>query len=98
MTQQDQQAAPPRRGSRFRMPSRRPAPAGAGAPSAPSQTGGLVRAVSGTTSRGIRQITQPLTRGIEQVAGQTEGVWRPVASILRWVSPLGWTILALGVA
>ena len=50
-----------------------------------------------TTSRGIRQITAPITRSIEQVADQTEGVWRPVAGILRWISPLGWTILALGV-
>src|SRR6478609_4877482 len=101
MTQQDQGATSSRRGGRFRMPSRRGAPAGAGAPvaaSAPTAatTGGRARAVPGTTSRGIRQITQPITRSIEQVAGQTEGVWRPVAGILRWISPLGWTILALG--
>lgn len=96
MTQQDQAETASRSGRRLRMPSRRggraaSVPAGraaarAGAPGAP-----------GTTSRGIRQITQPITRSIEQVAGQTEGVWRPVAGVLRWVSPLGWTILALGV-
>ena len=101
MTQQDQGATSSRRGGRFRMPSRKGAPARAGAPvaaSAPTAapTGGRARAVPGTTSRGIRQITQPITRSIEQVAGQTEGVWRPVAGILRWISPLGWTILALG--
>ena len=61
-------------------------------------------ASSGTTSRGIRQITAPLTRTVEhlehaaeQVAEQTQPVWRPVAGVLRWVSPLGWAILALGV-
>jgi len=104
MTQQDQEAAPSRRGGRFRMPSRTAAPAGAGAPVAGSPTGPSVsasgsraRAVAGTTSRGIRQVTQPLTRSIGQVAGQTEGVWRPVARVVGWVSPLGWTILALGV-
>ena len=101
MTQQDQGATSSRRGGRFRMPSRKGAPARAGAPvaaSAPTAatTGGRARAVPGTTSRGIRQITQPITRSIEQVAGRTEGVWRPVAGILRWISPLGWTILALG--
>ncbi|WP_343994603.1 DUF58 domain-containing protein, partial [Terrabacter terrae] len=47
--------------------------------------------------RGIRQTTQPLTRSIGQVARRTEGVWRPVARVVGWVSPLGWTILALGV-
>ncbi|MEW1952199.1 DUF58 domain-containing protein [Terrabacter sp. NPDC080008] len=107
MTQQDQEAARSRRGSRFRMPSRRPAPSGAGAPGAGSPTGTPTRAsgtsgprarsAAGTTSRGIRQITQPLTRSIGQVAGQTEGVWRPVARVVGWVSGLGWTILALGV-
>ncbi|KRB46938.1 DUF58 domain-containing protein [Terrabacter sp. Root181] len=96
MTQQDQGATSSRRGGRFRMPSRTGAPAGAGAPVAASaSTGGRARAV-GSTSRGIRQVTAPITRSIEQVAGQTEGVWRPVAGILRWISPLGWTILALG--
>ncbi|GAA1979107.1 DUF58 domain-containing protein [Terrabacter lapilli] len=104
MTQQDQEVAPSRRGGRFRMPSRPAAPAGAGAPVAGSPTGpsasasgARARAVAGTTSRGIRQVTQPLTRSIGQVAGQTEGVWRPVARVVGWVSPLGWTILALGV-
>ena len=100
MTQQDQGAASARLGSRFRMPSRPAAPAGAGAPVAASPAGrsaARAQAVGGTTSRGIRQITQPLTRSIGQVAGQTEGVWRPVARVVGWVSPLGWTILALGV-
>ncbi|HSU75051.1 MAG TPA: DUF58 domain-containing protein [Terrabacter sp.] len=100
MTQQDQGAASARLGSRFRMPSRPAAPGGAGAPVAASPAGrsaARAQAVGGTTSRGIRQITQPLTRSIGQVAGQTEGVWRPVARVVGWVSPLGWTILALGV-
>lgn len=88
MTQQDQGAASSHRGGHFRMPSRKGAPAGALAP--------VAGAGAGATSRGIRQITAPITRSIEQVAGQTEGVWRPVAGVLRWVSPLGWTILALG--
>jgi hypothetical protein len=48
-------------------------------------------------------VTEPITQTIGQighatgrVAQRTEGVWRPVAGVLRWVSPLGWTILALG--
>ncbi|MDN5765700.1 MAG: DUF58 domain-containing protein [Humibacillus sp.] len=55
----------------------------------------------GTTSRGIRQITQGVTQnlgqGLGQVADQTRPVWRPVSRVLGWVSPLGWSILALGV-
>ncbi|NUR15071.1 MAG: DUF58 domain-containing protein [Dermatophilaceae bacterium] len=89
-----------------------PAVAGGAASAVPGRTSGRARGgsgvpgasgasgasgVLGTTSRGIRQITAPITRSIEQVAGHTEGVWRPVAGVLRWVSPLGWTILALGV-
>ena len=31
------------------------------------------------------------------LAERTRPVWRPVATGLRWVSPLGWAILALGV-
>ena len=31
------------------------------------------------------------------LAERTRRVWRPVASGVRWVSPLGWAILALGV-
>lgn len=44
-------------------------------------------------------------RASGELAGRTEGirsatrpVWAPVAAFLRWVSPLGWSILALGVA
>ena len=44
-----------------------------------------------TTVRGrIRQAGRTL-------AERTRPVWRPVATGLRWVSPLGWAILALGV-
>ncbi|GAB3063624.1 DUF58 domain-containing protein [Intrasporangium mesophilum] len=58
----------------------------------------LASRVTGTTSRSIRQVTQPVTRTISRVAEQTQGVWRPVAGVFGWVSPLGWTILALGLA
>ncbi len=73
-------------GSRPRAAAR-PAPAGREKPA------GLVGLTRGIT----RPVTQPVTRAVAQVADQTRPVWRPVAHVLRWVSPLGWTILALGV-
>lgn len=51
----------------------------------------------GRTRSITRPITQPVTRAVAQVADQTRPMWRPVAHVLHWVSPLGWTILALGV-
>lgn len=66
-----------------------------------SRVTGSLASSFGTTSRGIRQITQGVTQtvghGLGQVADQTRPAWRPVLRVLRWVSPLGWTILALGV-
>ncbi|MGN6754420.1 MAG: DUF58 domain-containing protein [Intrasporangium sp.] len=59
---------------------------------------GTVSQMAGATSRGIRQLTQPLTQTLTQAAQQARPVWRPVVGVLRWVSPLGWAILALGVA
>ncbi|WP_083707500.1 DUF58 domain-containing protein [Intrasporangium flavum] len=74
-----------------------PAPAGG---SAGASGRGAARSARGSTSRGIRHVTQPITQTIGhatgRVAQRTEGVWRPVAGVLHWVSPLGWTILALG--
>lgn len=53
-----------------------------------------------TTSRRIRQLTTPLTQAVSQVSEQSRPVLtrvlRPVLGRLRWVSPLGRTILALG--
>ena len=57
----------------------------------------VVGDLASTASRGIRQVTQPLTRSLGHVAQASQGVWRPVAGVVRWISPLGWTILALGV-
>ena len=39
-----------------------------------------------------------LSRRTERLRSATRPVWGPVAAFLRWVSPLGWSILALGVA
>ena len=74
------------------------APRNRRAAKAKSRTTSTVSQVAGTTSRGIRQVTQPLTQTLTHVAEQARPVWRPVAGVLRWVSPLGWAILALGVA
>ena len=74
------------------------APGNRRAARATSRTAATVGQVAGTTSRGIRQITQPLTHTLTHVAEQARPVWRPVAGVLRWVSPLGWAILALGAA
>ena len=34
---------------------------------------------------------------LERLRGATRPVWQPVVGVLRWVSPLGWAVLALGV-
>ena len=36
-------------------------------------------------------------RRLGPVAGRTKPVWGPVVDVLRWVSPVGWTVLAVGV-
>jgi hypothetical protein len=57
---------------------------------------------------GLRQVTEPLTRTVSETAARvaetatrvaetTRPYWRPVAGVLRWVSPLGWSILGLGI-
>ncbi len=96
--QQDQPPAPPTRPSTrsstrsSTASSATPPPSGATGPRA------VVAELAATTSRGIRQVTAPLTRTVGSVAQASEGVWKPVAGVVRWVSPLGWTIVALGVA
>lgn len=70
--------------------------AGGGTPTSPPEHTGS-RGGAAASSTLIRQITQPVTRTVAHVAGSTQPMWRPVANVLRWVSPLGWTILALGV-
>jgi hypothetical protein len=49
------------------------------------------------TGQRVRELTAPLTRTLTQAAEQARPYWRPVAGVLRWVSPLGWSILGLGV-
>ena len=33
---------------------------------------------------------------IRPIAESTRPVWHPVLEVLRWVSPLGWTVLGVG--
>ncbi|KRF23257.1 DUF58 domain-containing protein [Phycicoccus sp. Soil803] len=53
--------------------------------------------VPSAVTRAGRQATGVLARRTERLRGATRPVWGPVAAVLRWVSPLGWSILALGV-
>lgn len=48
------------------------------------------------TQTGARVLDLTTTR-LKPVLSQTAPVWRPVTAVLRWVSPLGWTVVALGV-
>ncbi|MDN5795267.1 MAG: DUF58 domain-containing protein [Intrasporangium sp.] len=61
----------------------------------------LLSGVAATTSRGIRRVAGPLsatsTATPARLADRARPVWRPVADVLGWVSPLGWTIVGLGV-
>jgi uncharacterized protein (DUF58 family) len=50
--------------------------------------------ITGTGAR-IVVLTQ---EHIRPLAESTRPVWHPVVEVLRWVSPLGWTVLAVGVA
>jgi len=88
--QQEQTPAPTPR------PSARPKARAAARANGATGPRAVVADLAGATSRGIRQVTQPLTRSIGRAAQVSEGVWRPVAGVVRWISPLGWTILALG--
>ncbi len=78
-------------------PEPTPKPASTSAASAAASAAVTVLS-AGTTSRRLRQVTAPLTRGFVQVSERTRPVWSPVAGVLGWVSPLGWTVLTLGVA
>ncbi|TQM55150.1 DUF58 domain-containing protein [Humibacillus xanthopallidus] len=98
--QQEQNPAPtPRPSATSASHSNPGARATSGATRASAATGprAVVADLAGATSRGIRQVTAPLTRSVGHVTQVSEGVWRPVAGVLRWVSPLGWTIVGLGV-
>lgn len=75
-----------------------PTPARAPEPPPPHDSGGRASEISSgrrarpaTTSRSIRQITQPFTRTITAVSDS------PVTRFIGWVSPLGWTVLVLGI-
>jgi len=52
-------------------------------PLAARGAGSRAGAALATRTEGLRTATRP--------------VWQPVAGVLRWVSPLGWAVLALGV-
>ncbi|MEO7448808.1 MAG: DUF58 domain-containing protein [Humibacillus sp.] len=97
--QQDQPPMPPTRPSAPPAPPATTASRATGATGATGGTGprAVAADLAGATSRGIRQITAPLTRSVGTVAHASEGVWKPVAGVVRWISPLGWTIVALGV-
>lgn len=51
---------------------------------------------SGVVQAGERA-TETLAPRIEGVVERTRPAWSPVLEFLRWISPLGWTILGLGV-
>ncbi len=51
-------------------------------PTALTQTGARILVVTGSRARPIAESTRP--------------VWRPVLDVLRWVSPLGWSVLGVG--
>ena len=48
----------------------------------------------GESITGVRRV---VGERVAPVAERTRRWWEPVVSVLRWVSPLGWTVLALGV-
>jgi uncharacterized protein (DUF58 family) len=51
-------------------------------PTALTHTGARILVLTGSRIRPIAESTRP--------------VWHPVLEVLRWVSPLGWTVLAVG--
>ena len=51
-------------------------------PTALTETGARILVLTGSRIRPIAESTRP--------------VWHPVVEVLRWVSPLGWTVLAVG--
>src|SRR6478735_10680297 len=51
-------------------------------PTALTQTGARILVLTGSRIRPIAESTRP--------------VWHPVLEVLRWVSPLGWTVLGVG--
>ena len=56
-----------------------------------------VQIPSALTDTGARLLDVTNSR-LRPVVVQTEPVWRPIAAGLRWISPLGWTVLLLGIA
>ncbi len=93
---------PRRRPLRDRLPTRRPAVARAGAASRTRADGSTrtitlprVQVPSALTDTGARILVLTGSR-VRPLAEQTRPVWRPVVEVLRWVSPLGWTVLGVG--
>ena len=92
-------AAPPYAGS----PGSAGGPAGASStrprrlPTLPTITVTRPRLPTFITRAG-QQTTGVLAQRTEGVRAATRPAWGPVAAFLRWISPLGWSILALGVA
>ncbi len=78
-------------------PTPAPVPAPSSRPAPSPRRAASSTVAGGTTSRRLRRVTAPLTRGASDLSGRTRPVWSPVAGVIGWVSPLGWTILALGV-
>lgn len=105
-------AVPPRprrgRAARFRV-GRRPAAPAPPVPEAPPVTRSARRSTpetrtitlprvqvpSAITDTGARILVLTGSR-IKPIADSTRRVWHPVVEVLRWVSPLGWTVLAVG--
>ncbi|PKW27934.1 DUF58 domain-containing protein [Phycicoccus duodecadis] len=54
-----------------------------------------VQVPSALTDTGARILVLTGSR-IRPIADQTRPVWHPVMQVLRWVSPLGWTVLVVG--
>lgn len=54
-----------------------------------------VQVPSALTDTGARILVLTGER-IKPIADQTRRVWHPVVEVLRWVSPLGWTVLVVG--
>lgn len=77
----------------------RPSPRSTGGVRADGQTRTItlprVQVPSALTDTGARILVLTGTR-IRPLADQTRPVWHPVVQVLRWVSPLGWTVLAVG--
>ncbi len=96
------------RPGRLRKPRRAPSgkPARGRRPAVPrgrSRADGSTRTVTlprvqvptGLTDTGARILVLTGSR-VRPLAEQTRPVWRPVLEVLRWVSPLGWTVLGVG--